>query len=202
MKIILVSEVSGLGRIGDVVEVRNGYAKNFLIPQAKAIYHTVNNLKIFEQKKAEYELNNKSSYEFAVQVKEFLTDKKIFVTENAADDGKLYGSVNSTTIADKLNSLLTGKKLSRSSVFLANPIKEIGVFTVKLNLHAEIDIQFDLIVTRSESEVDHVIAEHKKKLNPKATQEEVVAVEAKPAETSEEENAPVKASKRIRNKKS
>lgn len=179
MKIILIVTVSNLGKIGDVIEVKNGYAKNFLIPNKKAICFTTNNYKIFEAKKHEFEQANLQNLSVAEKVKVQISGKDVVVIENASDDGRLYGSVNSAVIAAKINEVIGEKLVSRADIFLKKPIKEIGLYEVKLNLHSEVALDVRLIVTRSESEIEALLKAEKK--GSKSEDPEVVpeAVEAK-----------------------
>lgn len=162
MKVILIAAVSNLGKIGDVVEVKNGYAKNFLIPSKKAICFTANNNKIFETRKHEFEQANLKNLEVAGKVKAKIAGKDVVIIENASDDGRLYGSVNSAIIAAKINEIIGEKLVSRADIFLKKPIKEIGVYEVKINLHSEAAFDVRLIVTRSESEIEALLKADKK----------------------------------------
>lgn len=162
MKIILISAISKLGKIGDVVEVKNGYAKNFLIPSKKAICFTTNNYKIFESKKHEFEQENQKNLDVASNLKEKISDKDIIIIENASDDGRLYGSVNSAVIANKINEFVGEKNVSRGDIFLENPIKEIGIYKINVALHLEAAFEIRLIVTRSESEIASLLKNDKK----------------------------------------
>ncbi len=162
MKIILTAAISNLGKIGDVVEVKNGYAKNFLIPSKKAICFTVNNYKTFESRKKEFEQQNNDDFAAATKVKEQLVGKDIVIIENASDDGRLYGSVSSSAIALKINEILKQKIASRVNIFLKKPIKDIGVYEIKLALHSDVAIDVRLIVTRSESEINALLKAEKK----------------------------------------
>jgi len=185
MKIILIAAVSNLGKIGDVVEVKNGFAKNFLIPNKKAICFTSNNNKIFETKKHEFEQANLKNLDVAGKVKTKITGKDVVIIENASDDGRLYGSVNSAVIAAKINEIVGEKLVSRADIFLKKPIKEIGLYDVKLNLHSEVAFDVRLIVTRSESEIEALLKAEKKG-SSKGEEVEVVA------EASEVKSAAVK----------
>lgn len=164
MKVILTARVSNLGQIGDIVEVKNGYAKNFLIPNKKAICQTVNNQKLFDSRKAEFEKANENALSLANQVKNKIFGNNIVIIENASDDGRLYGSVSSTVIAMKINEFLKEKIVEKTSIFLSKPIKDIGVYSVKIDLHSDVVFNLKLVVSRSESEVDALIkAEEKSK---------------------------------------
>ncbi len=157
MKIILISALPRIGKIGDVVEVKNGYAKNFLIPQKKAICFTSTNYKIFEEKKHEFEQENSKNLDSASKAKAKIEGKDILIIQNASDDGRLYGSVNSALIATKINEIAGEKAVSRNQIFLKKAIKEIGVYEATINLHSEVVCNLRLIVTRSESEVDALL---------------------------------------------
>lgn len=208
MKVILTAQVSKLGQIGEVVEVKNGYAKNFLVPTKKAIYFTPNNKKDFESRRAEFEKANNDNLAQAKKIKEKLAGKDVIVIESASDDGRLYGSVNSASIANKINEIIGSKVASRSNVFLKKPIKEIGLFFVKIDLHLEVEIEARVIVSRSESEVEALLkaakeaknaAENaaKKSKKEEALDEEAVASEAQEGEVKEDS----KPAKKTRKKK-
>ncbi|MFM7620034.1 MAG: 50S ribosomal protein L9 [Alphaproteobacteria bacterium] len=154
MKVILTESVNKLGKIGDVIAVKDGYAKNFLIPKKKAICYSENNYRVFESKKTDYEKLNSNNLESANKVKEKVNGKNIVIIQNASDDGRLYGSVNSNVIANRINEVIAEKLVSRSEVFLKKPIKEIGVYDVKLGLHSDVEIVLKLAVSRTESEAE------------------------------------------------
>lgn len=157
MKVILTAS-SKLGKIGDVVVVKNGYAKNFLIPNKKAICLNKENQKAFEIQKHLYEQQNASSIDLANSIKTILEQKNIIIIENASDDGHLYGSVNSTLIAKKINEIISSSKIERNNVILQKPIKEIGLYQINLNLHPEVEILAKVVVSRSESEISSILA--------------------------------------------
>ena len=195
MKIILISAISNLGKIGDVIEVKNGYAKNFLIPNKKAICFTVGNYKIFESRKHEFELENQKNLEGASKVKEKIFGKDVIIIENASDDGRLYGSVSSSDIANKINDMIGGKSISRADIFLKKPIKEIGVYEVKVAPHSEVGFDVRLIVTRSESEIEMLLKADKKSAN-KFAQSEVEADEVSAEGSEVKEEKPKRAKKK------
>lgn len=198
MKIILIAAVSNLGKIGDVVEVKNGYAKNFLIPNKKAICFTTGNFKIFESKKDEFEKENLKNLSGAEKVKAKVEGKDVIIIENASDDGRLYGSVSSNSIAAKINDMIGEKLVSRADIFLKKPIKELGVYEVKLNLHSDVVFDVRLIVTRSESEIAALLKADKK--GGKAASEKSENIEAASSEIAEE-SSEEKPAKKTRKKK-
>lgn len=154
MKVILTESVNKLGKIGEIIAVKDGYAKNFLIPKKKAICYSENNYRVFESKKTDYEKLNLNNLESANKVKEKVNGKNIVIIQNASDDGRLYGSVNPNVIANRINEVIAEKLVSRSEVFLKKPIKEIGVYEVKLDLHSDVEIVLKLAVSRTESEAE------------------------------------------------
>ncbi len=171
MKLILISKVANLGNIGDIVVAKNGYGKNFLIPQKKAILYNIGNYKLFESKRKEFEAENLRNLSISEKIKEQIIGKDIIIIENASDDGRLYGSVTTSVIAGKINEILGEKTLSRASIFLNKPIKEIGLYEVRLNLHSDVDAKIRVIVTRSESEIEILLNDQKKKNEPVAAEE-------------------------------
>ena len=182
MKVILIAVNPRLGKIGDIVEVKNGYAKNFLIPQKQAICYTSSNYKIFESRKHEFEQENAKNLEGASKLQAKLEGKDILIIQNASDDGRLYGSVNSSVVAARINETIKEKSILRSQIFLKKPIKEIGVYDAVVNLHSDVKSSVRLIVTRSESEVDALL-----KAIAKGNSKEVKEEEAVVAEDSSEE---------------
>ena len=189
MKVILIDALPKLGKIGDVVVVKNGYAKNFLIPNKKAICFTEENYKSFESKKHEFEQGSIARLEGASKIKALTEGKNIIIIENASDDGRLYGSVNSSLIASKINELIGEKLVEKSAIFLNKPIKEIGIYEAKLALHSELSISVKLVVSRTESEAQAL-------LNPKKPAKAKEENEHSSEENSDAESAPKKPRKK------
>lgn len=138
MKIILLERVANLGNLGDIVSVKNGYARNFLIPQGKANRATEANLKEFEVRRAEYERNQADILAHA-QTRHSKIDGNVFVvTAKAGVDGKLFGSVTSMDIVDVITKA-AGIEIKRSEVALPHgPLKTIGEFEVDVILHHDV----------------------------------------------------------------
>ena len=189
MKVILIDALPKLGKIGDVVVVKNGYAKNFLIPNKKAICFTEENYKSFESKKHEFEQGSIARLEGASKIKALTEGKNIIIIENASDDGRLYGSVNSSLIASKINELIGEKLVEKSAIFLNKPIKETGIYEVKLALHSELSVSVKLVVSRTESEAQAL-------LNPKKPAKAKEESEPSLEENSDAESAPKKPRKK------
>lgn len=177
MKVILITKFAKLGNIGSIVNVKDGYAKNFLIPQKKAIFYSPENYKVFEAKKHVFEAESQKNATQASDAQGKLAGKNIIIIENASDDGRLYGSVNTGTIADQINKLVGSKLVSRINILLKKPIKELGVYDVKVNFYSDIFSDIKVIVTRSESEIENLLAAY--------NAAEVKAAEAKKKSKSE-----------------
>ena len=189
MKVILIDALPKLGKIGDIVVVKNGYAKNFLIPNKKAICFSEENYKAFEGKKHEFEQESVKRLEGASKIKALTEGKNVIIIENASDDGRLYGSVNSSLIANKINELIGEKLVAKSAIFLNKPIKETGIYEAKLAIHSDLAITVKLVVSRSESEAQAL-------LNPKKPAKAKEDSETSLEENSDKENAPKKPRKK------
>lgn len=136
MQIILLERVAGLGNLGDVVTVKNGYARNFLIPTAKAKRATEANLKEFEARRAELEAKQAAILADAQARKAKLDGQIITVAQKAGVDGRLFGSVTNADIADAIKA--TGVEVVKADVRLPNgPLKAVGEYEVELALHAD-----------------------------------------------------------------
>lgn len=174
MKLILISTVANLGKIGDVVQVKDGFARNFLIPNKKAVIYNENNFKIFENKKKHFEEESQKLIKIANSVKKSIGAINIVITENASDDGRLYGSINSSIIAEKINKIIKDNHLSKTNIILQNQIKEIGVYKVTISLHPDAQFDITLVVCRNESEVDALIKAKKEAEKKSQLPEDIV----------------------------
>jgi large subunit ribosomal protein L9 len=150
MKVILLERVGRMGHIGDEVTVKDGFARNFLLPQHKALRATDANRAKFETERATIEKRNAERREAAAGIASGLNGKSVIIIRQAGETGQLYGSVSSRDVADALAS--DGYTVARSQVDLANPIKTVGVHTVALALHAEVAVTITVNVARSEDE--------------------------------------------------
>ena len=150
MKVILLERVGKSGHIGDEVTVKNGYARNFLLPQHKALRATEANRKKFEGERASIEKRNAERREAAAGIATGLNGQSVIIIRQAGETGQLYGSVSSRDVADALSE--AGFSVARSQVDLADPIKNVGVHTVPLHLHAEVAVTVTVNVARSEDE--------------------------------------------------
>jgi large subunit ribosomal protein L9 len=153
MKVILLERVDGLGLIGDIVEVKRGFARNFLLPKRKALRSTAPNLEYFASKKAEIEANNLHSKTEAEKVASKMNDVSIMLVRNASESGVLFGSIRGKDICESL--AIEGFTVSKSQVRMSNPIKTVGNHVVTVVLHPEVVINIGVRVsTVQEQEVD------------------------------------------------
>ena len=150
MEVILLEHVEKLGKMGDKVNVKNGYARNYLLPQNKALRATEANVAFFEKQKAELEAHNKALFEKASEKAEALKGFKAVLIRQAAETGQLYGSVTIRDIAAAINE--AGYDVERRYVFLEKPIKDLGIYQVKLNLHPEVSQTILINIARTSEE--------------------------------------------------
>ena len=150
MKVILLERVGRMGHIGDEVTVKDGFARNFLLPQGKALRATEANRKRFETERADIEKRNQERREAAAGIAQGLNGRTVVMIRQAGETGQLYGSVSSRDIADALSA--DGATVARSQVNLMDPIKTIGIHVVPLHLHAEVEVTVNVNVARSEDE--------------------------------------------------
>ncbi|MCD7059769.1 50S ribosomal protein L9 [Pelagibacterium xiamenense] len=152
MKVILLERVGRLGSIGDEVSVKDGFARNFLLPQGKALRASENNRAKFEAERAAIEARNAERRSEAEKNAASLEGKTIVMVRQAGETGQLYGSVSARDIADAL--IEDGAKIERNQVDLAGPIKTVGLHEVAINLHAEVSIHVTVNVARSADEAE------------------------------------------------
>ena len=137
MDIILLERVRNLGNLGDEVSVKNGYGRNFLIPQGKAVRATAANREVFEGRRAELEAQAAAQLQAAEDRAAGLAELAVTITARASDEGKLFGSVGSREIADAVTE--AGQEVSKDEVLLpVGPLRSIGEFTVDLQLHSDV----------------------------------------------------------------
>ena len=152
MQVILLERVAKLGQMGDVVNVKDGYARNFLLPQRKALRASENNIKQFEAEKAQLEARNLETRKEAEDLAAKLNGQQFIVIRSASDTGSLYGSVSTRDAAEAATG--EGFSVDRKQVILAAPIKELGLHAVIVRLHPEVDAKITLNVARSQEEAD------------------------------------------------
>ena len=152
MQVILLERVAKLGQMGEVVSVKEGYGRNFLLPQGKALRANAANIARFEAEKAQLEANNLETKKEADAMADKLGGQQFIVIRQASDGGNLYGSVTPRDAADAATA--EGFTVDKKQIALTAPIKELGLHTVTVKLHPEVETSFDLNVARSEEEAE------------------------------------------------
>jgi len=150
MEVILLEHVEKLGRMGDKVTVKNGYARNYLLPQKKALRATDANIAYFEAQKAAWELHNQELLGKASELAASLNGFSAVLIRQAAETGQLYGSVTIRDISSAIKE--AGYNVERRYIYLEKPIKDLGIYQVKLNLHPEVSQTILVNVARSSEE--------------------------------------------------
>ncbi len=156
MELILLERVAKLGQMGDIVSVRNGYARNFLLPQGKAIRANAANKARFEAERAQLEARNLEAKSEAEALAERIGEKTVIVIRAASETGQMYGSVSTRDLAEAVSE--DGVSISRSQVSLERPIKTIGLHAVTVILHPEVEITITANVARSQDEAERQAA--------------------------------------------
>ncbi|MBF9031938.1 50S ribosomal protein L9 [Rhodobacterales bacterium HKCCE3408] len=152
MDVILLERVAKLGQMGEVVSVKDGYARNYLLPQRKALRANEANLKVFEAQKAQLEARNLETKSEADSLAAKLGGEQFVVIRSASDAGALYGSVTTRDAADA--AVAAGYTIDRKQVQMSRPIKELGLHPVQIVLHPEVEIEIILNVARSPEEAE------------------------------------------------
>ena len=152
MQVILLERIERLGKIGDEVRVKNGFGRNFLIPQGKALVANDRNRKRFEHEREAIEARNAAARDAAKTDAEKLEGAVFVLIRQAGETGQLYGSVSARDVADAAEA--AGREVPRSGVRLDKPIKAIGLFDVTIRLHAEVTVKVQVNVARSPEEAE------------------------------------------------
>lgn len=152
MHVILLERVEKLGQMGDEVKVRDGFARNYLLPKKKALRATENNRKYFDSQRAQLEARNLERKTEAQAVAEKLSGKSFMLLRAAGDRGQLYGSVSPRDIAEAIDA--GGFSIARTQVPLDKAIKTIGLFPVTVILHPEVRVEVQINVARTEDEAE------------------------------------------------
>jgi len=152
MQVILLERVAKLGQMGEVVSVKDGYARNFLLPQGKALRANETNIARFEADKAQLEARNLETRKEAEALAEKLDGQQFVVIRSASDSGALYGSVTTRDVADAATE--EGFSVDRKQVVLSGPIKELGLHEVTVSLHPEVEVTVQINVARSAEEAE------------------------------------------------
>ena len=152
MQVILLERVAKLGQMGDVVDVKPGFARNYLLLQGKALTASKANIAAFETQKAQLEARNLESKKEAEDLGRRLDGQQFIVIRQASDGGSLYGSVTTRDVADATTE--AGFSLDRKQAVIANPIKELGLHPVHVVLHPEVEVTITVNVARSPEEAE------------------------------------------------
>ena len=195
MQVILLERVEKLGQMGDEVRVKDGFARNFLLPKKKALRATKANREYFQTRKVDLEAHNLERRKDAEAVAKKLDGKSFILIRQAGDRGQLYGSVSPRDVAVAMEQ--AGFKVDRNQVHISQAIKAIGVFTLPVVLHPEVRVNVTVNVARSEDEAErqargeNVLAERTEQEDMVAAAEEMFEEGAapKPEESTEEEPA-------------
>ena len=176
MKVVLLKSKKHLGNIGDVIEVKDGFGRNFLIPQSIATRATKENLAEFEAKKHDLEERHKKLHKEALELAEKINGKDFVFITQSSDDGKLFGSVSSKDIAQLISSI--SNSIHHSNIVLEAPLKILGVFEVNVHLYVGVDAKILVNIARSQTEAGEAIKAYK-----------AAHAEPTPAEENKEEAA-------------
>ena len=194
MQVILLERVEKLGQMGDEVRVKDGFARNFLLPKKKALRATKANREYFQTRKADLEAHNLQRRGEAEKIAKKLDGQKFVLIRQAGDRGQLYGSVSPRDVADAMEK--AGFKVDRHQVHISVAIKSIGLFTIPVVLHPEVKVNVTVNVARSEDEAERqargedVLAEKTDAEEAKVAAEELFEEgAAPPAEDASEEPA-------------
>ncbi|MBO8425486.1 MAG: 50S ribosomal protein L9 [Proteobacteria bacterium] len=157
MKVILTEKITKLGNIGDTVEVKTGFARNYLLPNGKAMRWTRENVALFEAQKAELQARQDAARKTAESNVDAIKNAKLHMIRQAGDTGQLYGSVSTRDIARMLKEL-TGINVESAQVMLGSPIKSIGAFDTKIALHPDVIVPVKVYVAQTQDEIDALVA--------------------------------------------
>lgn len=194
MQIILLERVEKLGQLGDIVTVKPGYARNFLLPQGKAIRASKTNLEKFEQERADREKQNADQRSEAESRASSMDSLSVNLVRAASEMGQLFGSVSSRDIAEAVTE--AGHAIDKRQVVMDKAIKTLGLFPIRVNLHSEVDIMVTVNIARSLEEAETqaklgraVISSEQDEEEDEAPAPQAAAVEAAeaPAEEAAEE---------------
>jgi len=155
MQVVLLERLPTLGHIGQVVNVKTGYARNYLLPQHKALRATKENLAYFEKERAQIEAKNLTQKKEAESIASSFTDMQITVIRQASDVGHLYGSVRAQDIVECIQE--KGLDVKRSQIKIHSPIKTIGQHEVAVILHPEVDLRVNVLIAQSKEEANAIL---------------------------------------------
>ena len=187
MEVILLERIEKLGQMGDVVNVKPGFARNFLLPQKKALRASKANLEFFDKQRVQLEAVNLKRRDEAQAIADKMGGLSVLMVRQAGESGQLYGSVSGKDVADAIKA--SGFTVERRMVNLDNPIKTLGSYAVRVSLHPEVSLTVTVNVARSQEEAERAAAAAAAAAAVPAEVEEVEAVETEAeaeVETAEE----------------
>ena len=184
MEVILLERIEKLGKLGDVVSVKAGFARNYLLPQSKALRANKENLSKYEKEKEKYEVLNKEKLSAAEKIAKTMEDISINIIKQASESGQLYGSVSTRDIADELNN--QGHKIEKRQIILKSVIKNVGQHEVRVVVHPEFIINIEVNIARTLEELTIKTEEIENILDEKEDSNEKMA-DVKASESEHEE---------------
>ena len=190
MKVILTEKITKLGNIGDTVEVKTGFARNYLLPMGKAMRWSRENVALFEAKKAELQARQDAARKTAEGNVDAIKNAKLHMIRQAGDTGQLYGSVSTRDIARMLKEL-TGINVESAQVMLAAPIKSVGAFDTQIALHPDVIVPVKVYVAQSQDEIDALVAGKVLTFGTKKSEEEAPATETESVPVSDKSETDV-----------
>ena len=178
VEVILLERIERLGQMGDVVRVKPGFARNYLLPKKKALRATKDNLKAFEGRKAQLVADNLKRREEAEKVAAKMTNVRVAVVRQAGESGQLYGSVTARDIAEEVTR--AGYQVNRTQIIIDKPIKTTGLHTVRVMLHPEVQISATISIAPSQDEATAQLSSE-----PRAPAAEETTASEPPADETE-----------------
>lgn len=188
MKVILTEKITKLGNIGDTVEVKTGFARNYLLPNNKAMRWTRENVALFEAQKAELQARQEKARATAESYVDAVKNAKLHMIRQAGDTGQLYGSVSSRDIARMLKDV-AGVAVESAQVMLGSPIKSIGAFDTKIALHPDVIVPVKVFVAQTQDEINALVAGKVLTFGTKKVEEEPATEEVAAEATADAEAA-------------
>ena len=192
MKVILTEKINKLGVIGDVVEVKTGFARNYLLPNGKAMRHTRENVALFEAQKAELVARQEAAKKSAESNVDAVKNAKLYMIRQAGDTGQLYGSVSTRDIARMLKEV-ANVSVDSAQVMLGSPIKTVGAFETNIALHADVVVPVKVYVAQTQDEIEALVAGKVLTFGSKKVEEAAAEPVAETAAADATEQEPVAA---------
>ena len=188
MKVILTEKITKLGNIGDTVDVKTGFARNYLLPLGKAMRWSRENIALFEAKKAELQARQEAARKSAESNVDAVKNAKLYMIRQAGDTGQLYGSVSTRDVARMLKEV-ANVAVESAQVLLGAPIKSVGVFDTKIALHPDVIVPVKIYVAQTQDEIDALVAGKVLTFGTKKVDEEEPVAEVAEAPVAETEKS-------------